>query len=465
MSTAFFNRLSRVFYSSFLAKNKKQFAVYFVAVIAAVGGLLFGYDTGVISGALLLIKHQWVLSSFAQGFIVSSVLVGAVLGSLFSGKMTDKYGRRAVILATAIIFFIGSVASAFAVSPAFLMIFRVIIGVAIGVASYAVPLYISEISPDNCRGALVSLNQLAITIGIVSSYFIDEYFATYASGWRHMFFIGIIPAIILGLGMLMLPDTPRWLVSKGKTDKAIKVLKRMDSDSNPEDTVNEIKANIETSESGSLSEIFKPWLRPALVVGVGLMFFQQFTGINTVIYYAPTIFQMAGFESASAAISATVSVGFINVLMTVVSICLIDKLGRKKLLYIGLSGMAVSLTILAAVFFGLSGAIVKWAVVGSLLLYVSSFAISLGPIAWLIISEIYPIKIRGFAMSIATVSNWIFNMIVATAFLPMIDFFGKSYTFLIFVLISIIGIVFCYKLVPETKGRSLEDIEANWLKK
>ncbi len=447
--------------------GKPVFIVYYVALIAAVGGLLFGYDTGVISGALLFIKQDWDVSSFVQGCIVSSVLVGAVIGAIGSGKITDNYGRKAVIFATAVIFFIGSIASALAPSPLLLMLFRVLIGIAIGVASYAVPLYISEISPDNIRGALVSLNQLAITIGILGSYFVDQYFAGFDNGWRYMFLVGVVPAAILGLGMLYLPDTPRWLVSKGFDYKAFRVLKKLNPDVNPEETVQNIKKNVLVDDANSWKELFSSWLRPALIVGVGLMFFQQFTGINTVIYYAPTIFQMAGFESASAAISASVSVGVINVLMTIVAINFIDKLGRKKLLSIGLVGMAVSLSVLAFVFHTtmLSGAWVKIAVVGSLLAYVSSFAISLGPIAWLIISEIYPIKIRGFAMSIATVSNWAFNMIVALSFLPMVDSLGETKTFLAFALMCAVGWIFCKKYVPETKGRSLEDIENNWLRK
>lgn len=446
--------------------KKKNFMVFYVALIAAIGGLLFGYDTGVISGALLFIKQEWAVSSFTQGCIVSSVLVGAVIGSIGSGKITDNYGRKTVILATAIIFFTGSVASALATSPIMLMLFRIIIGIAIGVASYAVPLYISEISPDKNRGALVSLNQLAITVGILTSYFIDQYFAGFDNGWRHMFMIGIVPATILGIGMCFLPDTPRWLVSKNFNYKALRVLKLLDPDKDPEDTVKSIQQSLQSDNTNSLKELFEPWIRPALIVGIGLMFFQQFTGINTVIYYAPTIFQMAGFKSATAAISASVIVGVINVLMTIVAIQFIDKLGRKKLLSIGLIGMAISLGVLSLVFHfsTISGLIIKYAVVGSLLLYVASFAVSLGPIAWLIISEIYPIKIRGVAMSIATVSNWLFNMIVALSFLPMIDFMGKSNTFLVFVIISIIGWIFCYKFVPETKGRSLEDIENNWLR-
>ena len=447
-------------------KIKSNFMIAFIAVIAATGGLLFGFDTGVISGALLFIKQDWPLSSFAQGCIVSSVLVGAVLGSLCSGKLTDHFGRKAVIFATAIIFFIGSIATAASPSPELLMLFRIIIGIAIGVASYTVPLYISEISPDESRGALVSLNQLAITIGILVSYFVDNYFASFDSGWRYMMLAGAAPAVILALGMLILPNTPRWLVSKNYTEEAKKVLKQIDSDSDPDKTITQIKKSMDDSTQGNLNELLQPWLRPALLIGIALMFFQQVTGINTVIYYAPTIFQMAGFQSASAAISATVGVGIINVLLTIVSIRLIDKVGRKPLLYIGLSGMIVSLLALGLAFYSTAalGGLLKWFTVGGLFVYIASFAISLGPICWLIIAEIYPTRIRGLAMSIATVTNWGFNLVVALTFLPMIDKLGQSGTFLFFALISILGLIFCYKYVPETKGVSLEDIEQNWRK-
>jgi len=437
--------------------------IYFIAAIAAMGGLLFGYDTGVISGALLFIKKDWALSSLAQGWIVSSVLIGAVLGAAFSGKTTDYFGRRNVIITTAIIFFIGSIGTAFSPDANWLIAFRILIGVAIGIASFTVPLYLSEISPDNIRGAMVSLNQLAITIGIVLSYLIDHSFASFEHGWRYMFFVGVLPSAVLGIGMLYLPDTPRWLISKGFDDRARKVLEKMNS--NVDETINKVKKNIEEEKNDSWKEVFSVWLRPAMIIGIFLMFFQQFTGINTVIYYAPTIFQMTGFQSAEAAIFATIIVGLVNDSMTIVSIKLIDKLGRKPLLYIGLTGMIISLSVLGIAFKATValGALLKWVAIGSLLTYIASFAISLGPVCWLIISEIYPLKIRGLAMSIATVSNWGFNFIVALTFLPMMQKLGTAETFWFFAVMSVAGVIFCYLYVPETKGYSLEEIEEHWL--
>lgn len=447
------------------AKIKSNNVIFFIALIAATGGLLFGYDTGVISGALLFIKQGWALTSFEQGCIVSSVLFGAVLGSFLSGKITDKMGRKTVIIIAAVIFFIGSVASALAPSPLLLMTFRGLIGIAIGVASYAVPLYISEISPDKNRGALVSLNQLAITVGILSSYFVDHYFAEFNHGWRFMMLVGCIPAIILGVGMSFLPDTPRWLASKNRLKEASSVLKKIDSENNADETLKNIQNSMKNETNGTLKELFSPWIRPALFIGIGLMIIQQITGINTVIYYAPTIFQMAGFESASAAIAATVAVGIINVLMTIVSIWLIDRIGRKPLLYFGLVGMSVSLGLLGLVFYtGNTGQILKWVTVSSLLLYIASFAVSLGTVCWLIVAEIYPTRIRGVAMSIATLTGWAMNLIVALTFLPLIDFLGKAQTFWTFAVLSIIAWFFCYFYVPETKGLSLEEIENQWRK-
>ena len=275
-----------------IVKNKQNCFIYIIATIAAMGGLLFGYDTGVISGALLFIKGEWALTPLYQGWLVSSVLVGAVLGSALSGKLTDYYGRRNIIIMTAIIFFMGSIFTAFAPSVELLIAGRIIVGLAIGIASFSVPLYIAEISPDNIRGALVSLNQLAITVGILLSYFIDQSFASFEYGWRYMFLAGIVPASILGVGMLFLTDTPRWFMSKGYEDKARLILEKIDNSSNIDETIEKMRKNLQ-AESGRWIDIFQPWLRPALIIGIGLMFFQICTGINTVIYYAPTIFQMA----------------------------------------------------------------------------------------------------------------------------------------------------------------------------
>ncbi|MFA5105309.1 MAG: sugar porter family MFS transporter, partial [Candidatus Margulisiibacteriota bacterium] len=277
--------------------------------------------------------------------------------------------------------------------------------------------------------------------------------------WRWMFGLGALPAVILLVGMIFLPESPRWLVSRGLVDKAKQVLSRTGSGKNVDDEIRDISQTMAVKEGG-WSEVFAPWIRPALVVGIALAFFQQATGINTIIYYAPTIFEFAGFGSHKVAILATVGVGTVNVLMTVVAIWLLDKLGRKPLLYIGMTGMVLSLGLLGVAFSlgSLSGAL-KWICVLSVVFYIASFAIGLGPIFWLMIAEIYPLRVRGRAMSLATVANWGFNMLVAATFLTLTEKLGKAGTFWLFAAISVFGIVFCYFFVPETKGLTLEEIE------
>jgi sugar porter (SP) family MFS transporter len=340
---------------------------------------------------------------------------------------------------------------------------RVVIGVAIGIASFAVPLYISEISPAHARGALVSLNQLAITIGIVLSYVVD-YALSADKGWRAMFALGVVPAIVLGIGIFFLPSSPRWLMSQSLVDKAKEVLKRVRGGQDVDSEIGDIQESLK-EESGGWKELFEPWMRKPLIIGVGIMFFQQITGINTVIYYAPTIFEFAGFNSASVAILATMGVGVVNVLMTIVSIKVIDRIGRRALLFIGLAGMVIALGALGFAFklTALSGAL-KWIAVGSLVLYIASFAVSLGTVAWVIISEVFPLKIRGRAMSLATMSNWIFNFTVAMTFLTLIEKLGKAGTFWLYAILGIAGWIFCYIYIPETKGYTLEQIEEHWRK-
>lgn len=446
------------------------FIIYIIAFVAALAGLLFGYDTGVISGAILFIKDQFNLTSIVVERVVSAVLLGAVIGAAFSGSMADKLGRRRSIVITAVLFSFGAVGSAFAPNIPALIACRFLIGLAIGVASYVAPLYISEISPPDVRGALVSLNQLMITCGIVVSYLVDYMLTLGQNEWRWMFGLGAIPGVILLIGMIYLPETPRWLVKQGLIDKARDVLGRTSRGRDIDREINDI-SNTLTDKKCSWKEVFDPWVRPALFVGIILAFFQQATGINTIIYYAPTIFEFAGFSSHKVAILATIGVGTVNVLMTMVAIWLLDKLGRKPLLYIGMVGMAVSLGVLGTAFYltDLSG-MLKWICVASVLFYIASFAISLGPIFWLLISEIYPLKVRARAMSLATVANWGFNMLVAATFLTMTDKLGKAGTFWMFALISIAGIVYCYFFVPETKGYTLEEIEGRlrsgyWLRK
>lgn len=440
-------------------EKKSQFFVYLLASIAGLGGLLFGYDTGVISGAILFIKDQFQLSDEMQGVVVSAVLLGAFLGALLSGRLADYFGRRRMIITVAFIFAIGALATAFAPEVYSLIAGRIIVGLAIGVSSYNAPLYIAEISPPKIRGALVSFNQLAITFGIVVSYLVD-YFLASTGNWRMMLGLAVLPALVLIIGMSFLPETPRWLISKNRKSEALSTLKRIRNDSEVGEEYNLILSTFEQEPKSVWKSLVQPWVRRALFIGIGLALFQQITGINAVIYYAPTIFQYSGLKSAQASLLATIGVGVVNMLMTIVALRLLDKWGRRPLLFIGLTGMVLSLAALGLAFhFADLLPFLHWIAVISLMVYVAAFAISLGPIFWLMISEIYPLEIRGVAMGIATMTNWGFNWLVALTFLSLVNVLGIPWAFGLYAFLGLLGLFFCYFAVPETKGRSLEEIE------
>jgi MFS transporter, SP family, galactose:H+ symporter len=440
-----------------------QTFVYIAAVIAALGGLLFGYDTGVISGAELFLKKDFTLSTFALEVIVSGVLAGAAVGALLGGRMADLFGRKRLLIATAIIFAAGGIACAAATSPAILIVGRIIVGLGIGLASATVPVYISEVSPANARGWQVSLFQLAITVGILAAYMVDYAFAA-IQGWRWMFGLAVFPAVIFGVGMLFLPESPRWLAKRGHIDMARAVLMRIRGKSDVSAELQEIEGSLTHAiERGKLSDLLTPSLRPALLVGIGLAVFQQVTGINTVIYYAPLIIQSAGVSSASGAILATAGIGVVNVLMTIVAMWLIDRMGRRPLLLIGIAGMAITLGLLGLAFH-MSGksVVLVWLAVISMMVYVGSFAISLGPIFWLMISEIYPLKIRNSSEGLSAAFNWGSNLLVSLTFLTLLQMIGPTRTFWLYGLFAIAAWIFSYFRVPETKGRTLEEIEQFW---
>jgi sugar porter (SP) family MFS transporter len=433
-----------------------------ISITAALGGLLFGYDTGVISSALLFVRTVFHLSTAGQSLVAGIVLVGAVLGATVAGSLSDRFGRRLVILVTALAFVIGALLSAGAGSVAMLLAGRLLIGIAIGVASMLTPLYLAEIAPAASRGAVTSLNQLCITLGILVSYMVGYAFSDASEGWRWMLGLGAVPGAILALGMLVLPESPRWLAGHNRMAQAEVVLRRLRaSEAEVADELATMRTDLRR-EGGRLvpwSALLAPRLRPALIVGVGLAMFQQITGINTVIYFAPQIFQAAGLSSASVSILATAGVGAVNVALTVVSMWLIDRAGRRALLLWSLGGMAVTLMILAGGFaLGTSGAL-AWITVLSVAAYVAFFAVGLGPVFWLLIAEIFPLALRGRAMSLATISNWGFNLLVTVTFLGLIELCGRTGTFLLYAALTVVAVGFTAALVPETKGRSLEEIE------
>ncbi|WP_252896985.1 sugar porter family MFS transporter [Metallosphaera hakonensis] len=338
---------------------------------------------------------------------------------------------------------------------------RIIAGLGVGTASFASPLYIAEVSPPKARGKLVSVSQLLITIGIVVSYLTDFVLAPSAN-WRAMFALAVIPGFALALGMFFMPESPRWLVAKTRINEAINVLKEI-RDSGVDKEVEQIEKEL-AEEKKSWKELFSPVVKTALIIGVLLAIFQQVTGINTVIYYAPTILQLAGFSSASVSILGTVGIGIVNVIMTVIALSLIDKLGRRPLLIASLSGMTVTLFLLGY-FFLIGSKSLSTVALLSLIGYVAFFAIGLGPVFWLLISEIFPLSVRGIASSFAAFVNWTANFVVALTFPDLIINIGKTYTFWVYGIVSIIAIIFIIRYVPETKGLSLEQIQALLAKK
>ena len=433
---------------------KKYFYLYICALIASFGGLLSGYDTGVISGALLYINQSFEINSYMLGLLVSSVSIGAVFGAFVNGFFVDKIGRKKTLLLTAFLFFIASVFCFLSQNITELIISRMIIGLAVGIVSFCGPLYLSEISPKEKRGQIVSLHQLAITFGILFSYLTNYLCANLESNWRVMFLIGVVPAFILFFGLLFQKDTPRWYVIKKRYDDAKKILELVGCSENTEQEIQNISATLNKEEKIKFN---KKLIMP-FVIGLGIMIIQMTTGINAIIYYAPTIFKMIGFSSNQDALFITIFIGLINFLMTFVAIILVDKIGRKPLLYIGLSGMLISLVVLSGVFV-LDYVFIKYLAVVFCAVYIVSFSMSLGPVAFLLVSEVFPLKYRGSAMSITIVTNFICNFLVTGLFPIALDKIGGFYTFMIFAFICVLSLLFVKFVVFETKGLSLEDIE------
>ena len=441
--------------------QKSRLYIYGVSAIAALAGLLFGFDTGIISGALLFIQQDFALSTEMKELIVSSVLLGAMFGSLSSGQLTDRFGRRRLMLIISGLFITGTVIAALANQVYIILFGRLFIGLAIGMGSYTAPLYIAEVSPSELRGALVSLNQLAITIGILCSYMINYAFTNINGSWRWMFGIGLVPALLLSVGMIFLPESPRWLVRQNRLDKATKILQQLRNSTDVSQEISDIKNSLQIKQA-NFREIFSPWILPVLFLGGMLGFIQQVTGINTIIYYAPTIFELAGFHDASSSILATVGIGIVNVLATIFAIFFLDRLGRRPLLITGLIGMCISLLGLSFSFYsGVEVSLLRWLAMGCTFTYIICFAFSLGAILWLVVSEIFPLEVRATAMGIAVFSCWFWNFVVSSTFLTLLNALGASQTFLVYASMCVFSLIFCYYKVPETNAVTLEQIEEN----
>jgi sugar porter (SP) family MFS transporter len=443
--------------SSGAAEGGTNGFVYVVAAVAAIGGLLFGYDTGIISGAVV---HRGRLQALGHGatVVVASLLLGAVFGALFGGPLADRIGRRRAIMVAAAIFMIGSLASALATGATFLAIARFVLGLAVGGAGMVVPVYIAESSPSRVRGSLVSLQQFLITVGILLSYGIS-YLLADAQAWRWMLALGVVPALALLVGMYFLPESPRWLVGMDRDDEARTVLARTrERDDTVEKEMRSISGAEHAEERTTYRDLLKRRYRPALTVGVA--FINQMVGVNAVIYYAPSILSDAGFGD-SGAILATTGIGLVNCLVTGAALLSIDRVGRRPLLLVGTGGVTLSLIVLGlAYLLPPQTALVNFILVAGLMVYIASFAASLGICIWLLNSEVYPLEIRGKGSATGSITHWVLDLIIASTVLTLINTITETGTFWLYAALGLIGILFFVRVVPETKGRSLEDIEA-----
>ena len=442
-----------------------------VCFVAALGGLLFGYDTGVINGAIGPLENHFDLSAELKGWTAACALLGCVFGAAGVGTLTDRLGRKKVMIISAVLFLISAVGTAVPRDLTTFIIFRILGGLGVGAASMTSPLYIAEISPARIRGRMVSVNQFAIVTGFLVVYFVNYFIALQgndawndAYGWRWMFASESLPAVLLLVLLFFVPESPRWLTRQGRDDEALGILSRVDGGGFARTELGEIK-NAIARESGSLGQLFRPGMGIVLVIGITLAVLQQVTGINVFLYFGTEIFKKMG-SGTNAALLQTVMVGSVNLAFTIIAIWTVDKVGRKPLMIIGAAGMGLSLFAMgAAAYFEKTE---LWLLL-FILSYIACFALSVGPVTWVILSEIFPTRIRGVAMAIATVCLWIANLVVSQTFPMMaenrwlVEKFHQGFPFWIYGVFCVVLLLFVVRYVPETKGKSLEEIEKMWM--
>jgi MFS transporter, SP family, galactose:H+ symporter len=445
-----------------VATHAKATAV-FTCVLAALGGLMFGLDVGVISGAQQFIQQEFKISDHMIEWIVSGMMLGAAIGALLAGWMSGALGRKRSLILGAVLFVVGSLLCAFAWSPYTLIAARVVLGLAIGISTFTAPLYLAEVAPEYIRGAMVSLYQLMITIGILVAFLSDTAFS-YTGNWRWMLGVIAIPGVLFLFGVFFLPDSPRWLLMRKRDAEALDVLQRLRG--NPDEVTreaNDIREQLRTPQRGWHLFLENSNFRRSVGLGILLQLMQQFTGMNVVMYYAPRIFQDMGYDT-HAQMWFTAIVGLTNVLATFIAIGLIDRWGRKPILYTGFTVMAIGL--------GVVGSMMGVATpthtqqlftVVMLLIFIVGFAMSAGPLIWTLCSEVQPLKGRDFGIGCSTFTNWVANMIVGATFLTLLNSVGHTSTFWLYAALNAVFIVLTFWLVPETKGVTLERIERNLL--
>jgi SP family arabinose:H+ symporter-like MFS transporter len=450
-----------------------------LAIIASLGGFLFGYDTAVISGTINFVSSQFQLDAAGTGWYVSSALVGCILGVSIAGLLSDKYGRKKVLVLSALFFGISAIGCAFAIGFTDLVIYRLIGGLGIGVASMLSPLYISELSPAHKRGRLVALYQFAITVGILCSYFSNAYLLKLSHSelllqttgllnkimvsevWRMMLGTSVVPALLFLFLLLFIPESPRWLTIKGNEPGALKILKRIVTDDEAQKEISDIKSNLQRETAG-FGLVFKGGFKLAMILGISMAFLTQVSGINAIIYYGPKILEEAGIP-ISDALGGQVVIGIVNVLFTLIAIWKIDKLGRRPLLLAGVIGILASLIIIGCLFyFNVTN---SYLLLIFILLFIACFAFSYGPVIWVLLSEIFPTKIRGKAMSLATFSLWVGTALVGQLTPIFLEKLKPAGTFWLFAALTAPALYLAIKIIPETKGKSLEEIERYWLNK
>ncbi len=437
--------------------DKNQLLIFSTA--AALGGLLFGFDTGVISGAIHFIKIEFNLNAYQEGFAVSNLMIACVVGALLAGPIADWTGRKKVLILCAVLFTVSAILSALPRSFTELVIARFIGGMGVGMASVVSPMYIAEISPAKIRGRLVALNQLAIVVGILLSYFSNWVLVdTGINNWRYMLVAEILPAITFLVGLFFIPESPRWLTKEGLEKEALDVLNVVAGAANADHELQEVKKSLAEKRT-SLKELLHPSLRRVLIVGILFSLFAHITGIDTIIYYGPIIFLESGFKTDSALL-ASVMIGITNLIFTFVGMAMVDKAGRKFLLLVGLAGMGISMMLVG---FCMQSDMIsaKWTLLW-IMTYIASFAMSIGVVIWVYLSEIYPTRVRGQALSVATMVLWLGNVILTQLFPVMMERFGGG-TFYIFSFICLLAFIFTWTMVKETKGVSLEEIEEMWV--
>lgn len=454
-------------------QNGSSLYVALVTVVAALGGLLFGYDTAVIAGAIGFLQTHFGLDPTLKGWAAACALVGCVLGVSFAGVFSDKLGRKKTLVLAGLLFLVSSIGTAVPREFIVFVVFRILAGVGVGVASMASPMYIAEITPARVRGRMVSVNQFAIVTGMLIIYFLNYFIAlqgdeswNVSTGWRWMFASGAIPSALFLLLLVLVPESPRWLVKRSRKEKARAILTRVGGSSFAERELVSIEETL-AEESGSLKQLLEPGFRIVLVIGIALAILQQVTGINVFLYYAPEIFKKLG-SGVDIALLQTIVVGAVNLSFTIIAIWTVDRIGRKPLMLIGAAGMGISLVAmgLAAQFQAVS----LWVLL-LILSYIACFALSVGPVTWVLLSEIFPTSIRGRAMSVATFCLWSANFVVSQTF-PMMDEnpwlisrFNHGFPFYVYAAFCLVLVLTVWKAVPETKGRSLEEIERSWIKK